>query len=164
MLTVVGAAVIVAYGVLGALLMTRWELAAGSGLPPEETIARIEAAGESFSEAPGVFFAVVGVLAALAWAAATLARATRGSGLGSLAAWGVIVALGAPSYFFWSFPNMMSVGDTFDPWHPDAAFALVSPLYVVSSIGALIGMAAVVAGVIRSPRGELHRSPRPRVD
>lgn len=151
LITALGSIVILAYAVLGALLMTRWELTAASGLSIEETVAEMQAAGQPYSLVAAVFFAICGMLLSLAWAVITLAPAIPFTGWFSAAVWGAILALGAPAYFFASFGNMMSVGDTlFSDWNPDAAFALVAPLYLLSGLGALIAVAAFIIGLVRT--------------
>ena len=138
-----GAAVILAYAVLGALLMTRWELEAATGLPIKDTVAAMAADEQSYSVIPGVVFAVTGGLLAIVWAVTTHTAAGRVSGWLSAALWAAIVALGAPAYFFASFGNMNSVGDTFYDWDSQAAFALVSPLYVISGVAAVVAVFAL---------------------
>ena len=92
-----GAGVILAYAALGALLMSRWELEAASGLPIKDTVAEMAAADQEYSVIPGVVFAIIGGLLAIAWVVTTLAAAGRVSGWLSAALWAVIVALGAPA-------------------------------------------------------------------
>lgn len=72
---VLGMSVILAYAVFGTMLMSSWELSAASGLPLDETIAAMEAAGQLYSVVPGVIFAVFGGVLAIAWTVATLAPA-----------------------------------------------------------------------------------------
>ncbi|MFN8106880.1 MAG: hypothetical protein U0R21_03730 [Nocardioidaceae bacterium] len=138
---------ILAYAVLGAILMTKWELEAASGLPIKDTVAALAAADQEYSVIPGVVFASFGALFALAWAVATLISTSLISGWFSAALWAAIVALGAPAYFFASFANMNSVGDTFYDWDSQAAFALVSPLYLLSGVAALLAVVALVMGL-----------------
>jgi hypothetical protein len=138
-----GAGVILAYAALGALLMSRWELEAASGLPIKDTVAAMAADEQSYSVIPGVVFAVTGGLLAIVWAVTTHTAAGRVSGWLSAALWAAIVALGAPAYFFTSFGNMNSVGDTFYDWDSQAAFALVSPLYVISGVAAVVAVFAL---------------------
>lgn len=147
LITVVGTGVIVAYAIVGALLMNRWEIAAASRIPFDEAVAGMEAAGQPYNPAPGVIFAVAGVILAAGWAYARRATERRASQRWSLGAWGAIVALGAPAYFAASFSNMNSVGDTFYDWDAAAAFAVVSPLYALSAIGAVIAVVGVVVAM-----------------
>ncbi|MEZ5160812.1 MAG: hypothetical protein R2709_08810 [Marmoricola sp.] len=120
-----GAGVILAYAALGALLMSRWELEAASGLPIKDTVAAMAADEQSYSVIPGVVFAVIGGLLAIAWL-----RIPRlaGSLVGSAALWAAInTRSGAPAYFFASFGNMNSVGDTFYDWDSQAALLWCRP-------------------------------------
>jgi len=149
LLVCLGATAIFAYSVLGALLMTRWELEAASGVSFDETVARMEAADEAKSDVPGICFAIFGVILSIAWVAASVNPRLRLPGWFSLSAWGAIVAFGAPAYFFLSFGNMNSVGDTFYDWNASAAFALVSPLYVLSGVGVIIAVTALIIGMLK---------------
>lgn len=152
-LIALGTAFMVAYAVIGGLMMTRWELEAASGVSFEETMARMRSADEAASAVPGFVFAALGVLLALAWALMASVRRAQFSGWFLLVAWGGLVALGAPAYFVASFGNMMSVGDTFYDWNSEAAFALVSPLYVASGLGAIVAVVAFMMGLPRSRPG-----------
>ena len=64
--------------------------------------------------------------------------------------WAGIVALGAPAYFFTSFANLNSVGDTYFDWNAEAAFALEAPLYLASGIAFLIAMAMLTVPMIKA--------------
>lgn len=146
LLTVLGVAAILAYAICGALLMNDWAVAAASGEPLRETIAAMDAAGQTYSVVPGIAFAVVGGVLAVAWAVVTL-RASL-PGWASFAIWAGILAVGAIAYFFASFGNMNSVGDTYFEWHADAAFALQAPLYLVSAAAAITAPTAVLVRAI----------------
>ena len=146
---ILGAGVIFAYSVLGAVLMTRWELEVASGLPLEDTVAEMIAAGQSYDVAAGVIFGALGGLLAIGWLVGTLGHRFGLSGWFSASLWGGIIAFGAPAYFFASFGNMNSVGDTFYDWNSQAAFEVVSPLYVLSGAGALFAIVALVIGLVQ---------------
>ncbi len=152
-MTVLGVLGILAYAVVGALLMTRWAVVAASGMPLAETIAAMQAANQPYSVVPGVVFAVVGALLAIAWAFVTVRGRDAMSGWVALTLWGGTVALGAPAFFFASFGNMNSVGDTFYDWDAAAAFALEAPLYASSAIAALLAVAALLIAAIRRAAG-----------
>lgn len=158
LLVTLGVAAIVAYSVLGALLMTWWELEVASGVSFDETLTKMEAAGQPHSYLAGIIFAVLGIGLAIAWAIVSVMRLRKFPGWFSPAIWGAIVAFGAAAYFFASFGNMNSVGDTFYEWNADAAFALVSPLYIFSGIGAVIAIAALIIGLMRSGSSAIGRS------
>ncbi|OCG75302.1 hypothetical protein [Microbacterium sediminis] len=143
---VVGACAILGYAIFGAFLMTNGEVTAGSGRPLADTISAMNAADQPYSAVPGVVFAVVGAVLALAWAATAVARAVPG--WLAVVTWAAIVACGAPAYFFASFGNLNSVGDTFGDWDAAAAFAVVRPLYLASAIAAVVAVIALVAGTI----------------
>lgn len=147
LLTALGAVAVIVYAVLGALLMTRWELTAASGLPFADTVAAMDAAGQPYSAVSGVAFAVVGIVLALIWATWTLAPAIRPRRWPAVAVWGMLLAFGAPAYFFASFMNMNSIGDTFYDWNADAAFRTVAPLYLVSAAGAVLTVIAIAFSI-----------------
>lgn len=149
LLVVLGAAAIVAYAVLGAMLMNNWVIVAASGLPFDDAIAEMRAADESFSPVPGFVFAAMGLLLTLAWATLALSRRVALSTWLTLAIWAGILAFGAPAYFIGSFGNLMSVGDTFFEWYPDAAFVLEAPFYATSGVAAVIAITAVVVDIAR---------------
>ncbi|MFV0429737.1 MAG: hypothetical protein ACK5KO_09975 [Arachnia sp.] len=62
----------------------------------------------------------------------------------------MILMLGAPACFFASFGNLNSVGDTFADWSSEATLALEMPLYLVSCLAALVGLAALGTGFLTS--------------
>jgi hypothetical protein len=144
----VGVIIVVGYGVVGALLMNEWAVVAASGVPLEETIAAMDAAGQPYSTVPGLVFVLVGALLAVVWAILTSALSVDVTSVAiSVAAWAAIIAFGAPAFFFASFSNMNSVGDTFFDWDAEAAFALEVPLYLVSATSVLVGIVALLIGV-----------------
>ena len=159
LMTALGTAVIVAYAVIGALMMTRWEVAAGAGLPFEEAVAEIQAVGESYGVAPGAVFALLGAALAAGWVWLMAARGGGLPGWAGLVLWGGIIACGMPAYFFLSFGNMMSVGDTFYDWYPDAAFAVVRPLYLTSAVAAVLVVVALIIGFVSARRGQTRAVP-----
>ena len=145
----VGAAAIVLFGVWGALLINDWAVAAASGLPLDETVAAMERADQPYSAIAGVLFAVFGALLAIAWAYLMRSRHFALSTWAGLAFWAAIIAFGAPAYFFASFGNLNSVGDTFFDWNAGAAFALALPLYLVSGAAAVLTLVAFVLALLR---------------
>lgn len=141
-----GAAGLVAYAVLGALIMNDWAVAAASRMPLNRAVAEMAAADQPYGIVAGIVFATLGVLLALGWGVwALLHRAAPAWVLA--AAWGGILACGAPAYFFASFGNLMSVGDTSVDWDGEAAFALELPLYLASGAGAIVAVLAVGIGL-----------------
>lgn len=151
-LAVFGAILVIAYAIIGLLLMTNWEVAAASGVPIDSTISEMNRAGQPYSPIPGILFAVFGAVLAIVWAWLNIGPMSRFSGWFSLAILGAIIACGTPAYFFASFGNMNSVGDTFADWNEGAAFALVSPLYVASGIAALVAVASLIIGAVQLAR------------
>ncbi|MFT3877711.1 MAG: hypothetical protein QM708_15015 [Propioniciclava sp.] len=160
MLTILGVASVIAYALLGAGLMTNWAVVAGSEVPLDEAIAAMRAANQPYSTASGVIFAGVGTALALAWAAAVLRSRTKISGWGAVTLWAGIIMLGAPAYFFASFGNMNSVGDTFYDWNSEAAWATEQPLYMISGAATLIAAIALCAAVSRASREPATASDR----
>lgn len=153
-----GVIAIIAYGVFGAMLMSNWAVAAASEVPLATAIADMQAAHQPYSTTPGIIFAILGTLLALGWGALVLFRKSPLPVRAGVSLWAVIIMLGTPAYFFASFSNMMSVGDTYYDWNSEAAFALEAPLYLASGIAALLlaGTFIVVmtkATVRRSYRG-----------
>lgn len=144
-----GALVIAGYAVMGALLMTRWEIAAASGVSFEEAAATMKAAGQPVGYVTAMIFAALGIALALGWLWLTTSPNTRPTGWIAWALWGITVAAGAPAYFMASFGNLNSVGDVFYDWDAKAAFALVLPLYTLSGLGAVIAIAALMSGLLR---------------
>lgn len=139
LLTLLGATAIVAYAIYGLLLVNDWAVSAASGLPLAETIAEMDAAGQPYSAAAGFVFAGLGILLAVGWAVMAWIPRRRARGE-SLVTWAGVIALGAPAYFFASFGNLNSVGDTFPEWDAAAAFSLVAPLYAVSAVAFVVAV------------------------
>jgi len=161
-LAVFGVVAIVAYAVLGAFIMNDWAVVAASGRPLDETIAAMRAAGEPYRTTPGFLFAILGVILALAWGLLVLHPLIRLPVWAAVIFWGIILAFGAPAYFFAAFANLNSVGDVFSDWDAEAAFAVEAPLYAVSGVAVLVviaaagaaAIAAVVRGVVRRRRAD----------
>lgn len=151
-LTVFGGLLVLAYAGYGAYLMNVGEVVAASGLPLEQTIIEMEHAGQPYTPIPGFLFAGFGVLLAAAWTTMTIAFRSRLSGWFALSILGAILAAGAVAYFYTSFANMNSVGDTFFEWDSEAAFALASRQYLVSGLGALVSVAACIVGAVQAAR------------
>lgn len=147
-MTLLGAGLILVYAILGALLMNVWAVTAASELPLDVTIAEMNAAEQPYSPLPGIMFASLGGALAVAWGFIALKLRARVSGWAALTMQTWIIACGAPAYFYFSFSNMNSVGDTFFDWNAEAAFALEAPLYLVSGIAALVAVATLVMAVI----------------
>ncbi|WP_449282281.1 hypothetical protein [Leucobacter sp.] len=151
LLVSLGVAGLIVYAILGALLMSDWAVTAASGVPLEQAVAAMDAAGQPYGVWAGIGFATIGILLALGWAALALLSREKQPGWVLLLLFGCILAAGAPAYFFASFGNLNSVGDTFVDWDADAAFALELPLYLVSALGAGAVLVAVVLGLLAGP-------------
>lgn len=148
-----GAGVIVAYAIVGALLMNDWAVVAASGLPLDATIRAMAEAGESYSSVPGLVFAGAGLLLAVLWGVVT-ARTAVGAPWAATTLGAAILVGGAPAYFYASFYNLNSVGDTFVDWNADAAWAIEAPLYWTSAAALIVGAAALVGSRLRRAAGE----------
>lgn len=129
-----------AYAVVGCLVMNRWAVAAASEVPLSTAVADIAAAGQTYSTLPGFIFASAGLLFALAWVTFVLRQPVRLPA--AVAIWAGLIAAAAPAYFFLSFGNLNSVGDTYPDWNSEAAFAVEAPLYLVSALALLIAASA----------------------
>lgn len=147
LLTLLGIVAIVIYSVLGAILMNDWAVVAASGVPLGATVAAMDAADQAYSAIPGMVFAVLGILLALAWGVTTMLRRTALPKWATVSLWAGILTLGAPAYFFTSFANLNSVGDTYVDWNSEAASALEAPLYMASGIAFLIAMATLTVAM-----------------
>ena len=150
LLTLLGIVAIIVYALFGAALMNDWAVVAASGMPLETTIADMHAAGQSYSTIPGFVFAALGLLLGLLWGVTTLFRRTALPNWAAVSLWAGIIALGAPAYFFLSFGNLNSVGDTYFDWNSEAAFALEVPLYIASGLAFLVVVAMMVTAVINA--------------
>jgi len=147
--TLFGAVLIGGYAVVGAFLMNGWVVAAASGVSLDQAITAMSEADQPYSIFGGLVFAALGVLLALGWALLALLPRVGLPVWASLALWAGILALGAPAYFFLSFGNMNSVGDTFSGWNAAAAFALEKPLYLISGAALLLCLGALAAPLLR---------------
>jgi hypothetical protein len=150
LLTLLGIVAIIVYSLLGATLMNDWALVAASKMPLETTIADMDAAGQTYTTIPGFVFASMGTLLALAWGLTTLFRRTALPHWATVSLWAGIVTLGAPAYFFTSFANLNSVGDTYFDWNAEAAFALEAPLYMTSGIAFLVIVTMMVTAATKA--------------
>ena len=150
LLTFFGIVAIVAYCLLGTLLMNDWAVVAASGLPLDTTIADMKAADQQYSTIPGLGFAALGILLALVWGAITMWCRTVLTVWAALSLWAGILVLGAPAYFFASFANLNSVGDTYAEWNSGAAFVLEAPLYAASGFSFLIAMGALAVSLAKA--------------
>lgn len=148
--SLLGASLIIFYSVMGALLMNDWAVAAASGLSIEATVAEMTAANQTYSVIPGIVFASIGGVLAATWMAMALSPRLNLSGWGKLSLWAAIITLGAPAFFFASFGNMNSVGDTFYDWNAEAAFALEMPLYLASGIALIVSISACILAAFRA--------------
>ena len=146
-LTLIGIVAIIVYSFIGATLMNDWAVIAASEMPLETTIADMDAAGQTYTTVPGLVFAVMGILLSLAWGVTTLFRRSVIPNWAAVSLWAGIVTMGAPAYFFTSFANLNSVGDTYLDWNAEAAFALEAPLYMVSGLAFLVVVAMMVTAV-----------------
>lgn len=127
--------------------MNDWAVVAASEMPLETTIADMHAAGQNYSTIPGFVFAALGLLLGLLWGVTTLFRRTTLPNWAAVSLWAGIITLGAPAYFFMSFSNLNSVGDTYFDWNSEAAFALVAPLYIASGLAFLVVVALMMVTV-----------------
>ena len=150
MITSLGAALTGAYSVYGALLMNRWAITAASGRSFEATVHAAAEHGEGLSSAPGWIFGITGVVLALTWSILTWRRPAIPDPVVA-GVWGLILAFGAPPYFFLSFGNLNTVGDVFASWSPDAALVLELPLYAVSTIALVTAMVVVIRHIAARP-------------
>lgn len=150
LLTLLGIVAIVVYALLGATLMNDWAVVAASERPLEATIADMHAAGQNHSMIPGFVFAALGLLLGLLWGVTTLFRRSALPNWAAVSLWAGIITLGAPAYFFMSFGNLNSVGDTYFDWNSEAAFALVGPLYMASGLAFLVVVALMVTAVLKA--------------
>lgn len=137
------------FGAWGALLMSNWAIVGASRIPIAVSIDAMEAANQPYSVLPGVLFGAFGAALALAWGRFMLAPSTEIPDWVGLTLWSAIIALGGPAYFFASFGNLNSVGDTFYDWDAEAAFAREAPLYLVSALAAVIAVASPFLGLLQ---------------
>ncbi|GAA1791257.1 hypothetical protein [Leucobacter iarius] len=144
---IAGALAVSGYAILGAASMNDWEMTAASHLPLDQTVAHMRAAEQPVSAIPGLLFAATGISLAVAWASLLLAK--RLSIFASIVGWAAIIAFGAPAYFWFSFGNMMSVGDTFPDWDSEAAIAIADRFYLASGIALAVGIVAASVLVVR---------------
>ena len=146
--TLTGMVAIALFGVWGALLMSSWVIVAASGMPLTASINAMEAANQPYSVLPGLLFAALGVVLGFAWVWLMWSPRVAVPAWAGFSLWAAIIALGGPAYFFASFGNINSVGDTFYGWDPAAAFALQAPLYLVSAVAAVIAIGAPLCVLI----------------
>ncbi|WP_343317381.1 hypothetical protein AAFM46_08350 [Arthrobacter sp. TMP15] len=130
--------------------MNDWAVVAASEMPLETTIADLHAAGQNYSTIPGFVFAALGSLLGLLWGVTTLSRRTVLPNWAAVSLWAGIITLGAPAYFFLSFANLNSVGDTYFDWNSEAAFALETGLYMASGLAFLAVFATMMTVVIKA--------------
>jgi hypothetical protein len=147
-LTLLGAAAILIYAVLGAVIMNDWAVTAASEESLEQTIATMNTAEQPYTAVIGYVFAAIGMLLALAWATLTLHPRVSSPGWAAVSIWATILALGAPAYFFGAFGNLMSVGDTYPDWNSEAAFAIEAPLYLISGAAAVLAVGSLIAKAV----------------
>ncbi|MGQ3383098.1 hypothetical protein [Glutamicibacter sp. TV12E] len=136
-LAITGFIMISGYAFTGLMLMNNWAVTAASHRPLDETIAAMGIANQDYSPLGGVVFAASGLFLASMWTWIALSEKFAPAPWLTSALCSLILMLGAPAYFFASFANMNSVGDTFADWDVDAAAALELPLYLLS-IGAMV--------------------------
>ncbi|MCS3493746.1 glucan phosphoethanolaminetransferase (alkaline phosphatase superfamily) [Arthrobacter sp. JUb119] len=157
LLAISGFAMIVAYAAYGSLLMNNWAVTAASGLSLDETISEMASMDQNYDSLGGWVFAATGTALAISWLVPVVSAGRKLPAWAAIGAWSLIIALGAPAYFFASFANMNSVGDTFADWNADAAADLAAPLYMASVLAFAI-LAAMAAFGIRTA---FTRPPRP---
>lgn len=150
LLTLLGIVAVIVYALLGATLMNDWAVVAASERPLETTIADMHAGGQNYSTIPGFVFAALGLSFGLLWGVTTLFRPSALPNWAAVSLLAGIITLGAPAYFFMSFGNLNSVGDTYFDWNSEAAFALVAPLYIASGLAFLVVVALMVTAVIKA--------------
>jgi Na+-transporting methylmalonyl-CoA/oxaloacetate decarboxylase gamma subunit len=153
-LTLLGTFAVIVYSLLGATLMNDWAVVAASTRPLEMTIAAMDAAGQNYTTIPGIVFAGLGILLALAWGVMTIVRRTVLSNWAAVSLWAGIVALGAPAYFYLSFDNLNSVGDTYLDWNSKAEVAAEAPLYMASGVAFIVLFAMVVFAMSKATARE----------
>lgn len=132
--------------------MNDWAIVAASGIPLDATIAAMAEAKQPYNTVAGWIFAVAGIVLAGVWAAVTAIKKRVLPSWATAGLWGLLLAFGAPAFFYASFANMNSVGDTFYDWNSDAAFALEAPLYIASAAGFAIAALAMVYALVSSVR------------
>ncbi|MGH3653748.1 hypothetical protein [Glutamicibacter sp.] len=157
LLVIFGFAIIAAYAAYGALLMNNWAVVAASGVPLDETIAEMAAMDQDYDLLGGWVFAAIGIALAASWLVPVVSRGRKLPAWATVGGWSLIIALGAPGYFFASFANMNSVGDTFADWNAGASAALAAPLYITSILAFAMLAATGALGV----RAAFTRPPRP---
>lgn len=157
LLATTGAAIIAAYAVYGALLMNNWAVVAASGIPLDETITEMAAMDQDYDSLGGWVFAAIGIALAISWLVSVIASGRQLPAWAAIGTWSLIIALGAPAYFFSSFANMNAVGDTFADWNASAAADLEEPLYIAG----ILALALLAAMGILGLRAVLTRPPRP---
>ena len=136
--------------------MNDWAVTAASGLPLEATIRSMHEANQPYSQASGIIFAALGGALAICWGILVLLPRLKISVWAALLLWSGIIMLGAPAYFFASFSNMNSVGDTFFAWNASAAFSLEAPLYLASGVAVLIAVGTTVKIVVDRTSRKTH--------
>jgi len=160
LLVTLGFLIIAGYSVTGLMLMNHWALVAASHQPLDATIAAMNAADQHYKLAGGVVFLVLGLLLAGAWAWIALSKKLSMKPWLQAVIWSLILTLGAPAYFFASFANMNSIGDTYADWDMDAAAALERPLYLASA-AAMVLLFVLLAARLASAMTTGPRQPRP---
>lgn len=145
-----GCLAIITYASVGAALMNSWAVTAASGFPLDRTMADMAAAGEPYSAIPGYFYFGFGVLLAVVWGTATLIQRFSVTAPAALSLWAWALALGAPTYLLFSTRNLMSIGDTYYDWNPEAAGSLSVPLYVISGVAFVIAIVFSIVAVAQA--------------
>lgn len=155
-LIIAGLIAIGTYAAYGAFAITHWAVTAASELPLDVTIAEMQAANQPYSALPGFIFAGAGIVLAGAWALASHIPRFRVTPWASVSLWALILTLGAPAYFWLSFGNLNSIGDTFYEWNSGAAFAVALPLYGLSLLALPVAIGAFILAVL-TPRTPASR-------
>lgn len=152
LLIALGVISIATYAVVGAFMMNDWAVVAASEAPLETVVADMKTADESYSPVPGYIFAAIGAGLAILWAVIVGTAGARLPSWAAVTLWALILAGGAPAYFFSSFPNLNSVGDVYPDWNSEAAWALEKPLYLASLIALGIALIAPIFGIVAARR------------
>ena len=147
----VGTALVVAYAVVGSLQVLVWNpLAAVPGATLSKIHVELDRVGQSFSPAPVILWAVLGVAAAASLAVSALRP--DGFALSHLAfGYSLLLVGGAPSFFFVAFSPGMQLADGFgisggdhSPW--------ARPLYLTSFLAMIVAIATAGLAITTSRR------------
>lgn len=140
---VIGFTIIAAYSIAGALQILVWNpLAAVPGATLEAINAQIRQANESLGAPLVIAWAVIGTVLAAGVLFGSLAQRLSTERAGTLSL--LIIVLGAPSYWFASFPAGMGIADTFATSGGDH-----SPWGMVLCLASALALAVLVFYLLR---------------